>query len=78
MFLPSYKFSIVRRDSGEQRMAGSDEGKNDGKMAGLSCCLKGDPSFVNFHPAIFCLNTFPKFPHKLCRRTNKKGWENPA
>ena len=42
-------------------MAGSDEGKNDGKMAGLSCCLKGDPSFVNFHPAIFCLNTFPKF-----------------
>ena len=41
------------------------------ETTGLSCYLKRNPSLVNFHPAIFCLNTFPKFIHKLCRRTRK-------
>jgi len=66
MFLPSYESSIVCQESGEQTKAGSGEGKNAGKTAGLSCYLKRNPSLVNFHPAIFRLNTFPNFTHKLC------------
>ena len=69
MFLPSHESDIVCQESGEQTMAGSDEGKNAGKTTGLSCYLKRNPILVNFHPAIFRLNTFPKFTHKLCRRT---------
>ena len=71
MFLPSHESDIVCQESGEQTMAGSDEGKNAGKTVGLSCDLKGNPNLVNFHPAIFCLNTLPKFTRKLGRRTRK-------
>ena len=64
-------FAVLRiqHKSGEQTMAGSDESKNAGKTAGLSYYLKRNPSLVNFHSVIFRLNTFPKFTHKLCRRT---------
>ena len=73
MFLPSYESSIVCQESGEQTMAGSDEGKNAGKTAGLSCYLKRNPSLVNFHSSDFSPEHFPKI-HPQTLQKNLFCW----
>ena len=60
MFLPSYESSIVCQDSGEQTMAGSDEGKNGGFIV----LLKRESKACKLPPSDFLSEHFPSIhPH---------------
>ncbi len=72
MFLPSYESSIVCQDSGEQTMAGSDEGKNGGFIVSL----KRESKFCKLPPSDFLLEHFSKIHHKFCRRTQTRTIAN--